>query len=127
MQSFPPGKHARIPTWPNVTAVNALGDFKLSSHRLAFIDGDGINLFFHPDSYSSHLGSAEDPWSQATPHSRHAPKRKDTIGRPFKQIKTGIHHYDENGLTNHTLEPLHIREIHAQEVEFVKSWLKEHD
>lgn len=30
-----------------MTAVNALGDFKLSSHRLAFIDGDGMELFCH--------------------------------------------------------------------------------
>ena len=28
-----------------MTAVNALGDFQLSSHRLAFIDGDGMKLF----------------------------------------------------------------------------------
>jgi hypothetical protein len=70
---------------------------------------------------------AEDPWSQATPHNRYAPKREDTIGRPFKWIKTGIHHYDENGLKDHTLEPGHIQRIHAQEVEFVKSWLEEDD
>jgi hypothetical protein len=110
-----------------VTVVNALGDFKLSSHRLAFIDGDGMGLFCHSVSYTSYIDFAEDPWSQATPHSRYAPQRKDTIGQPFKWIKTGIHHYDQNGLKNHALEPPHIRNIHAQEVEFVKSWLEEDD
>src|SRR4051794_9908574 len=107
-QAFPPGEHAKAPTWPNVTVVNALGDFTLSAPRLAFIDG------------------TEDPWSQATPHSRYAPKKRaDTISEPFKWIKTGIHHFDENGLKDHTLEPAHIRQIHREEIEFVKAWLKE--
>lgn len=110
-----------------MTVVNALGDFKLSSRRLAFIDGTGTELFCNWGFYASHVDFIEDPWSQATPHSRYAPKREDTIERPFKWISTGLHHYDENGLKNHTLEPAHIRQIHAQEVEFVKAWLREDD
>ena len=66
---------------------------------------------------------AEDPWRPATPHSWYAPARPDTIVRPFKMIKAGVHHYDENGLKNHTLEPPQIKHIHTEEVEFVKSWL----
>ncbi|GAB1521920.1 Peptidase S28 [Rhizoctonia solani] len=105
-QAFPPGEHISVPDWPNVTAVNALGDYGLSTDRLAFIDGD------------------EDPWLPATPHSPHAPERADTVLRPFKLIRTGVHHHDENGVEPHSEEPAHIQAIHRQEIEFVKAWLK---
>ena len=57
-----------VPTWPNVTVVNSLGDFEISHSRLAFIDGE------------------IDPWRPCTPHSRHALPREDTIKKPFKLI-----------------------------------------
>jgi hypothetical protein len=57
-----------IPEWPNVTAVNTLGDFALTADRLAFIDG------------------SIDPWRPCTPHSQYAPPRTDTVLRPFKLI-----------------------------------------
>ncbi|PVF95215.1 peptidase S28 [Serendipita vermifera] len=106
-QAFPPGEHMQVPAWPNVTIVNALGDFAISYPRLAFIDGE------------------IDPWRPCTPHSQYALPRNDTISRPFKLIKDGVHHHDQNGLKNHTEEPEHIRVIHQQEIEFVKAWLKE--
>jgi hypothetical protein len=31
----------RVPSLPNITAVNELGDFGLAADRLAFIDGEG--------------------------------------------------------------------------------------
>lgn len=37
----------------------------------------------------------------------------------------GVHHYDENGLTDHSEEPKRIREVHAFEVEFIKKWVKD--
>lgn len=104
-QAFPPGLHFSVPAWPNVTVVNELGDYGLAADRLAFIDGD------------------EDPWLPATPHSPHGAARDDTELRPFKLIRTGVHHHDENGLARHTLEPAHIQEIHRQEVGFVRAWL----
>ena len=67
-QAFPPGDHMHVPDWPNVTAVNVLGDFGLAADRLAFVDG------------------SIDPWRPCTPHSRYASPRKDTILRPFKLI-----------------------------------------
>ncbi|KAF8316053.1 hypothetical protein DL93DRAFT_2078243 [Clavulina sp. PMI_390] len=106
-KSFPPGQFAKVPPMPNVTAVNVLGDFQLSRPRLAFIDG------------------TNDPWSQATPHSRYAPVRADTISQPFKWIPAGVHHSDSTGLKNHTLEPEQIKRIHEDEITFVKAWLKE--
>ncbi|KAF8316052.1 hypothetical protein DL93DRAFT_2193817 [Clavulina sp. PMI_390] len=107
-KAFLPGKFAQVPPMPNVTVVNALGDFELSRPRLAFLDG------------------TNDPWSQATPHSRYAPKKRpDTISEPFKWIPAGVHHFDENGLKDHTLEPEQIRRIHREEIAFVKAWLKE--
>lgn len=35
----------------------------------------------------------------------------------------GVHHWDENGLADHSKEPAEIQEIHAAQVEFVKAWL----
>ena len=40
-QAFPPGEHFTIPPLPNVTVVNALGDFSITRDRLAIIDGEG--------------------------------------------------------------------------------------
>jgi hypothetical protein len=42
-QAFRPGKHFRVPHLPNITVVNALGDFDIADDRLAFIDGDGAS------------------------------------------------------------------------------------
>ena len=36
-----------------------------------------------------------------------------------------IHHYDENGLADHSKEPKRIRKIHEFEKEFIKSWIEE--
>lgn len=58
-----------MPTLPNVTVVNELGDFTISADRLAFIDGE------------------IDPWKPMTPHSTYyAVDRSDTIEQPFKLI-----------------------------------------
>ena len=39
-----------MPPLPNVTAVNALGDYHIAADRLAFIDGEGMfgALFSYP-------------------------------------------------------------------------------
>ncbi|KAF8586289.1 peptidase S28 [Ramaria rubella] len=105
--AFPPGEHFIVPSWPNVTAVNALGDFDIAADRLAFVDGE------------------IDPWRPATPHSDYASPRNDTILRPFKLIPGGVHHWDENGLRDSEQEPADIQKIHGEEVEFVKAWLKD--
>ena len=90
------------------------------------------------------ISCLEDPWRLNTPHSDIAKKRPDTILRPFRLIPGGcqpciwlrarglirafrvedaVHHYDENGLPDHTQEPPVIQTIHGQEVTFVKAWL----
>ena len=46
-------------------------------------------------------------------------------GGSLKSASDAVHHYDENGLANHTAEPANIRTIHQQEVEFVTVWLKD--
>ena len=91
---------------PNVDLINQYGSYDLSYPRLAFIDG------------------SSDPWIGATPHSPSAPNphRKDTISEPFKLIKGGVHHWDENGRGED--EPKEIRKIHKAEVEFVREWMK---
>ncbi|KZT44433.1 peptidase S28 [Sistotremastrum suecicum HHB10207 ss-3] len=106
-KAFPDGKDMSIPTWPNVTSVNSLGDFDLAADKLAFIDGD------------------IDPWRPATPHSDYAHDRRDTIQRPFKLIPNAVHHYDEYGLRNIEDEPAEILKIHLEMVHFVKEWLKD--
>ncbi|TDL22164.1 peptidase S28 [Rickenella mellea] len=107
--AFPPGTHFSVPSLPNITAVNALGDFDIAADRLAIIDGE------------------VDPWRPATPHSDYASDRKDTILRPFKLIPNGVHHYDEYGLRKLRDEPLEIQKIHEEMIYFVKEWLKDRD
>ncbi|KAI0041435.1 peptidase S28 [Auriscalpium vulgare] len=107
-QAFPPGKFFTVPQLPNVTAVNALGDFDIAADRLAFIDGE------------------VDPWRPYTPNSQYyASPRPDTVLRPFKVIPGGVHHWDENGLAKSTAEPQEIRAIHKEMVSFVRAWLKD--
>ncbi|KAK7022095.1 serine carboxypeptidase S28-domain-containing protein [Favolaschia claudopus] len=105
--AFPPGKHFTVPTMPNVTVVNQLGDFDIAADRLALIDGE------------------VDPWRPATPHSDYAYDREDTVLRPFKVIPGGVHHFDEWGLPNLADEPLEIQAIHGEMIYFVKEWLKD--
>jgi hypothetical protein len=45
-QAFPPGEHYRVPPQPNVTAVNALGEYHIAADRLAFIDGEDEMIEF---------------------------------------------------------------------------------
>jgi len=106
-QAFPPGKHFSVPSLPNITAVNVLGDFDIAADRLAIIDGE------------------VDPWRPNTPHSDDAEDRDDTTLRPFKVIPDGVHHYDEYGLANLLEEPPEIRKIHAEMIHFVNSWLRD--
>ena len=42
VEAFPPGEHFSVPALPNITAVNALGDFDIAADRLAIIDGEGL-------------------------------------------------------------------------------------
>ncbi|PIL22459.1 hypothetical protein GSI_15147 [Ganoderma sinense ZZ0214-1] len=104
-QAYPPGKHFVVPSFPNISAVNALGDFDIAADRLAIIDGE------------------VDPWRPVTPHSDYARDREDTILRPFKVIGGGVHHWDENGRRNLLEEPSQIQMIHEDIIVFVTSWL----
>ncbi|KAH7883989.1 peptidase S28 [Phlebopus sp. FC_14] len=106
-QAYPPGKYFTVPPMPNVTAVNALGDFAIAADRLAIIDG------------------SVDPWRPCTPHSEYAEDREDTILQPFKLIPGGVHHYDENGLHDLSAEPPEIQEIHFEIIDFVLKWLED--
>ncbi|GAA94974.1 hypothetical protein E5Q_01629 [Mixia osmundae IAM 14324] len=96
-----------VPMWPNISRVNAYGDYGLSYDRLAFIDGQF------------------DAWVEATPHASVAPPRNDTDEQPFWLIPRGGHHYDENGLLNRSAEPSQIKSVHARELAFIKKWLAE--
>lgn len=69
-----------------------------------------------------------DPWRPATAHSDEyafGGIRSDTLDRPFKLIPTCWHHCDENSLPaeHRYKEPARIRQIHAEQVEFVRHWL----
>ncbi|KIK69784.1 hypothetical protein GYMLUDRAFT_34181 [Collybiopsis luxurians FD-317 M1] len=106
-QAYDPGEHFTVPSLPNITIVNELGDFDIAMDRLAFIDGE------------------VDPWRPDTPHSDYANDREDTTLRPFKVIPNGVHHYDEYGLENLEDEPPEIQKIHKEMIHFVKEWLKD--
>lgn len=51
-QAYPPGEYFSVPNWPNVTAVNALGDFDLAMDKIAFIDGECELLAYY---YCEHM------------------------------------------------------------------------
>ncbi|KAJ7018968.1 peptidase S28 [Mycena alexandri] len=106
-QAYPPGEFFQVPALPNIEDVNKLGGFNIAHDRLAIIDGE------------------VDPWRFDCPHSFISPTefREDTPLRPFKLIPNAVHHYDENGLADHSQEPPEIQAIHQQEVDFVKGWL----
>lgn len=103
-----------ITTPPDTDAINKYGGFDIAYPRLAIIDGE------------------EDPWRGASPHSvlaRNGGNRTSTIEEPCLLIEGAVHHWDENGLfpneTTATLPPAPVKEVQAQEVEFVKAWLEE--
>ncbi|KAI4254542.1 MAG: hypothetical protein L6R42_007152, partial [Xanthoria sp. 1 TBL-2021] len=103
-----------ITTPPDTDAINKYGGFDIAYPRLAIVDGE------------------EDPWRGASPHSvlaKNGGNRTSTIEEPFLLIEGGVHHWDENGLfpneTTATLPPAPVKEVQAQEVEFVKAWLEE--
>lgn len=96
---------------PSSTAPTTVRHFSLES---LFPDRRASSLIF--PSFAA--------WLYATPHSPYAPKRADTIKRPFKVIPGGVHHWDENGRLDGKV-PKAIRKVHEEEVEFVKAWLKE--
>ena len=142
LQAFPPGKYFQVPALPNVTAVNALGSFGIAADRLAFIDGEGKVLFYYSYAIFSSFSKLVDPWRPNTPHSEYAPKREDTILRPFKLIPSksrpklgarlltlntidAVHHYDEYGLRNMSQEPTEILQIHEEMIVFVREWLED--
>ncbi|KAK7040414.1 putative serine protease EDA2, partial [Favolaschia claudopus] len=108
-QAYPPGEFFVVPPMPRVEEVNRLGGFNIAHDRLAIIDGE------------------VDPWRFDCPHSFVSPTkvREDTPLRPYKLIPNAVHHYDENGLADHSQEPQEIQAIHQQEIEFVKGWLAE--
>ena len=60
-----------------------------------------------------------------TPHSEYARNREDTILRPFKLIRGGVHHWDENGRRNLLEEPAQIQMIHEEIIVFISSWLED--
>ncbi|KAI0703405.1 peptidase S28 [Cytidiella melzeri] len=98
-------EHYRIPDVPDVASVNAIGGLNIAADRLAIVDGQA------------------DPWRPNTAHSDIAKNRTDTTLRPFKLLSESVHHWDENGLVDHSAEPPVIATIHSQEIEFVKAWL----
>jgi len=72
---------------PNVSAVNALGDFAIGADRLAIIDGEGKSSAEAANDHTERpIIYKVDPWRPCTPHSSYAPDRGDTMLRPFKLI-----------------------------------------
>nr|XP_036581869.1 extracelular serine carboxypeptidase [Colletotrichum truncatum]KAF6790426.1 extracelular serine carboxypeptidase [Colletotrichum truncatum] len=103
-------KAFNITTPPNVDAINKHGGFNFSYPRVAIVDGEA------------------DPWRAATPH-KIGLDRKSTTSEPFLLIPLGVHHWDENSVKDEDVTvdfpPDSIKEVQAQEVEFVKAWMKE--
>lgn len=59
---------------PDTESINKYGGWNISYPRLAIIDGQA------------------DPWRPATPHADQAPRRPNTIDKPFILIEGAVHH-----------------------------------
>lgn len=98
---------------PEVDRINKWGGYDISYPRLAFLDGKW------------------DPWRPASPHAYDygARRRKNTLDKPFILIDDAVHHWDENGRfpneTTPELPPKPVKDAQAQEVKFVKAWMRE--
>ncbi|EAS33959.3 extracelular serine carboxypeptidase [Coccidioides immitis RS] len=95
----------------DVSRVNKWGAFDIEYPRLAIVDGEA------------------DPWVEATPHATFARPRRSTVDKPFILIPDAVHHWDENGVfpnqTTPDFPPDRIKKVQAQEIAFVKKWLKD--
>lgn len=133
---------AEVPDWPNTTIVNQYGGLDFEHDRVV----SGRGKVVSPHSRCLHIAlilalerlsrvlahhqafidGSDDPWLYATPHSPDAKTRSSTDLRPYELINGGVHHWDENGLSNRSSlhrEPDEIRRIHAREIDFVRAWL----
>jgi len=102
-----------IPAEPDRESINKYGGFNFSHPRLAFVDG------------------SHDPWRQAGVHAIGVNEhRQSTDSEPFILIDGGVHHWDEYGpkrnATGSWLPPPAVADAQAEEVRFVKLWLKEY-
>lgn len=111
----------KIATPPDTSIINKHGGYNFSFPRVAIIDG------------------LADPWRQATPHADSAPARKSTDSEPFllidvpaleawDEMRGGVHHWDQNGLSTKDLQdgskvPVAISEVHQEVLRFVGVWL----
>ncbi|WFD30936.1 hypothetical protein MSPP1_001962 [Malassezia sp. CBS 17886] len=105
---FTPGTHFAMPPTPQVHKTNQYGALHLAVDRLAIIDGQ------------------YDPWRPMTVHSEeyaYGGTRLDTLDRPFKLIPECWHHCDSDGYSDPDAEPPRIRDIHTEQVAFVRHWL----
>ncbi|QPH10778.1 hypothetical protein C2857_002264 [Epichloe festucae Fl1] len=101
-----------ITTRPDVNIINQHGGFHFSYPRLAIIDGK------------------QDPWRAAGSHAIGLPDRKSTPSEPFELIDWGVHHWDENGLSDDAvkepgLPPQQVVDMQQKEVDIAINWLKE--
>ncbi|ERS94874.1 hypothetical protein HMPREF1624_08772 [Sporothrix schenckii ATCC 58251] len=94
---------------PDVESVNKLGGYDIRFPRLAIVDGEA------------------DPWRAATPHALGVPDRVSSTEEPFLLIPGAVHHWDEYGLfdneTTADLPPKTVRDVQADEVDFVTQWV----
>jgi len=104
--AYPPGKHNKIPSSPNLHEFSKYGGFDLTADRLAFIDGD------------------IDPWLDLTVHSHSAPQKASSDLHPQYLIAGAGHHWDSYGIKNISAEPLFIQQAHLWEIRTVQKWLK---
>ncbi|KAG6008643.1 hypothetical protein E4U43_000114 [Claviceps pusilla] len=101
-----------ITTPPDTNIINKHGGLNFSYPRVAFIDGK------------------QDPWRAAGPHAMGLPTRESTPSEPFELVDWGVHHWDENSLSDDVerepgLPPKQIVDIHHKEVQIVQHWLEE--
>lgn len=138
-----------VPETPNITAINQWGSFELEYPRLAFIDGseDRESVLLHHAAetvaetpLSTHSLALRDPSLASRQESlaqRHAQAAfqahprgtwhgclAEHLSLTSTRHPQGVHHWDENGRLDDDV-PKAIRKVHAEEIKFVKAWMKE--
>lgn len=102
---------------PDLERANKYGGFNISYPRLALIGGE------------------TDPWRPASPLATLNVTTRlnttSTVEQPIVLIQGAVHHWDENGVfpneTTYDVPPQPVANAHAEEVQYVQSWLMEYE
>ncbi|KAK4501445.1 hypothetical protein PRZ48_007254 [Zasmidium cellare] len=113
--AFPPGKHNKIPSTPDLERYNVYGGSNMSAPRLAFVGGEQ-DVFRDVGFFAVDQGE------------RYSLTVEDAYLHPQMLIESGGHRWDFEALNTGNVwekdkEPQFIREVHLWELRVVARWI----